>query len=136
MPTLIEIKENARRAIHGRLAVPCDLVDEDHPDGLVFGDDYAGDGLTVRYHTKIDTTGDLDGDYGERIDGIDRLVFNDENVAEVSAALYDNGEAPLALTRGARVTIEGYKGLVFSLDNQEPPDGPLETIWAVARIRV
>ena len=134
--SLVDIKAKARRAIHGRLAVPCSLTDLTHPDGLIFADDYSGKGLLVRYHTKIDTTGDLDGDYGEVIDGIDRLVFLDENVAEVSDALEANGEAPLTLSRGARVTIEGYKGLQFTLDAQEPPDGPLETIWTVARVRV
>ena len=69
------------------------------------------------------------------IDGIDRLVFNDENVAEVSAALVENGEAALVLSRNAEVTIPAYKGLKFILDSREPADGPLETIWIVARAR-
>lgn len=133
--SLVDIKNRARRAIHGRLAVPASLVDDDHPDGLVFGDEYTGAGLRVRFHNKIDRTGDLDGDYSQIIDGIEKLVFLDENVAEVSAALVANGEAPLVLSRGAEVTIEGYKGLTFSLDTQEPPDGPAETIWVVARLR-
>lgn len=134
--SLADIKAKARRAIHGRLAVSATLVDDDHPDGLIFADDYTGAGLTVRYHNKLDRTGALTDDYAEIIDGIDRLVFHDENVAEVSAALVDNGEAPLALSRGAQVTIEGYKGLTFALDSQQPPDGPGETVWVVARKRV
>lgn len=134
--SLIEIKEAARRVIHARAAVPCEYVDDDHPDGLVFAEDYTGDGLLVRYHTKMNVTGDIDGAYADRIDGIDRLVFLTENVAEVSAALEDNSEAPLVLSRNARVTIEGYQGLIFSLDSLEPPDGPLETAWVVARLRV
>lgn len=133
--SLADIKANARRAIHGKLAVSASYVDEDHPDGLIFAEDYVGTGLTVRYHNKIDRSGDLDGDYAEIIDGIDRLVFLDENVAEVSAALELNGELPLVLSRTGVVTIAEYKGLRFALDNQEPPDGPLETIWGVARLR-
>lgn len=133
--SLADIKAKARRAIHGRLAVAASLVDEDHPDGLIFADGYTGTGLTVRYHNKIDRTGDLDGDYSQIIDGIDKLVFLDDNVAEVSAALVANGQAPLVLARGAEITIPGYKGLTFSLDTQEPPDGPAETLWVVARIR-
>ncbi len=133
--SLVDIKAAARRAIHGRLAVPATLVDEDHPDGLIFAEDYTGERLTVRYHNKIDRTGDLNGDYAEIIDGIDKLVFLDENVAAVSAALVANGEAPLVLSRAAEVTIEGYKGLTFTLDTQEPPDGPAETLWVVARVR-
>lgn len=133
MSAIGDIKARARRAIHGRLAASATLVDEAHPAGLIFGEDYTGLGLTVRYHTKIAKTGDLDGSFAEVIDGIDRLVFNDENLAEVSAALVDNGEAPLSLSRSATVTIPEYKGLRFTLDSQEPPDGPLETIWVVAR---
>lgn len=133
--SLIDIKTQARRAIHGKLAVPASYVDEDHPDGLIFAEDYVGPRLTVRYHNKIDRSGDLDGDWAEIIDGIDKLIFLDENVAAVSAALVDNGEAPLALSRGATVTIEGYKALTFALDSQQPPDGPSETVWVVARVR-
>lgn len=133
--SLIDIKTQARRAIHGKLAVPASYVDEDHPEGLIFAEDYAGSGLTVRYHNKLDRSGNLDGDWAEIIDGIDKLIFLDEQITELSAALVENGEAPLALSRGAVVTISGYKGLTFTLDSQEPPDGPLETRWVVARRR-
>lgn len=133
--SLADIKAQARRAIHGRLAVAATLVDDDHPDGLIFAEDYAGGRLTVRYHNKLDRSGDLTADYAEIIDGIDRLVFHDENVAAVSAGLVANGEAPLALSRGAQVTIADYKGLSFELDSQQPPDGPGETVWVVARMR-
>lgn len=132
--SIADIKLKARRAIHARLAVAVDLVDEDHPDGLIFADDFTG-GLTVRYHNKLSREGNLDGDYSQIIDGIDRLIFLDENVAEVSAALVANGQPPLVLSRGAEIEIAQYKGLVFALDSQEPPDGPAETAWVVARIR-
>ncbi len=134
--SLADIKAKARRAIHRSLAVPALLRDAAHPQGLIFGDDYSGPGLLVRYHNKIDQTGGLDASYGEIIDGIDRMVFLDENIAEVSAALLANGEEPLALSRDATVTIPAYKGLRFTLDTREPPDGPAETIWVVARTRV
>lgn len=133
--SLADIKARARQAIHSRGAVPALLVDEDHPDGLVFADDYTGGGLLVRYHNKLDRSGDLDGDYSEIIDGIDRLIFLDSNVAEVSAALVENGEAALVLSRGAQITIPAYKGLTFALDTKQPPDGPEETVWVVARVR-
>lgn len=133
--SLVDIKTRARQAIHSRGAVPALLVDDDHPDGLAFGDGYTGSGLMVRYHNKIDRSGDLDGDYSEIIDGIERLIFLDSNVAEVSAALVANGEAALVLSRGAQITIPGYKGLTFTLDTKQPPDGPEETVWVVARVR-
>jgi len=135
VPTLDQIKAQARQKLHGLAAVSCDLIDVDHPDGLVFAAEYTGETLTVRYHTKLDQTGDLDGNYGEVLDGIDRLVFHDDNLAAVSQALVDNGEAPLVIARGAKITIPSYKNLAFKLDTLEPPDGPGETIWVVARTR-
>lgn len=133
--SLADIKRKARRLIHGRAAVAALLTDDDHPTGLIFPPAYTGPYLTVRYHNKLDRSGDLGGDYAEIIDGIDKLVFYDPNVAEVSAALVAAGELPLVLTRGATVTIPEYKGLRFTLDTQEPPDGPDETLWVVARSR-
>lgn len=135
MSGIADIKNRARRTIHGRAAVVALLVDGDHPDGLIFAPDYAGGGLRVRYQNKLARAGDLDGNYAEIIDGIDRLIFLDDNVAEVSAALVANGQPPLVLSREAEITIPEYKGLRFSLDSQEPPDGPAETVWVVARLR-
>lgn len=132
--SLADIKARARRGIHGRLAVSCLYKDQDHPDGLDLGVD-ATVGLTVRFHNKIDRNGDLDGDYSEIIEGIDKLVFLDENVAEVSAALVANGEPPLTLSRTGVVTIPEYKGIIFALDSEEVADGPAETLWLVARKR-
>ena len=135
MPRLDEMKAERRRELHDLAAVQANLVDDDHESGLIFGPYYEGEGLLVRYHNKLVKTGDITGEYADVIDGIDRLVFLDSNVAEVSAELYDNGEAPLVLSRGAVVTIPGYKGLKFILDSQEPPEGPEETAWVVARTR-
>ena len=132
--SLADIKARTRRGIHGRLAVSCLYTDQDHPSGLVLLPT-ATVGLTVRFHNKIDRSGDLDGDYSEIIEGIDKLVFLDANVAEVSAALVANNQPPLSLSRKGVVTIPGYKNIVFALDSEEPPDGPAETIWLVARKR-
>lgn len=129
-----DIKAKMRRAIHGRLAVSCQFKDQDHPAGLVLAED-ATASLTVRFHTKIDRNGDLDGDYAEIIENVDKLVFLDSNVAEVSAALVANGEAPIVLARKAEIVIPEYKNATFVLDTLEPPDGPLETVWLVARKR-
>jgi len=133
--SLADIKARARRAIHGSLAVSCSLTDNDHPGGLLFSEEYTGPGLTVRYHTKIAQTGDLEGSYAEVLDGIDRLVFHVENVAAASEALVENGELPISLLRNAQIIIPEYS-LVFRLDSLEPPDGPGEIIWNVARVRL
>lgn len=123
-----------RRVIHSRASFAASFEDDAHPDGLLFAPDYTGAGLVVRYHNKLDRNGDLDGNYAEVIEGIDRLVFSDENVAEVSAALVLNAQPPLVIERNAIVKIRAIKGASFSLDTREPADGPLETIWTVARL--
>lgn len=134
--SLIDIKAKARRAIHGRLAVPVtSFTDEAHPGGLSFGASLNPPSLTVRYHNKMARDGNLDGDYAEVIEGIDRLIFHDENIAEVSAALVAEGQPALVLSRGAEIVIQPYQGLRFILDTQEPPDGPSEIVWVVARSR-
>ncbi len=131
--SLVDIKNRARRAIHNRLAVPVDVIDSAHPTGLILP--LTGPKLTARYHTKLDRTGGLDDDYAQIIDGIDRLVFLDANVAEVSAALVANMESALVLAAKTVIIIPGYKAMRFKLDNREPPDGPAETAWTVARVR-
>lgn len=134
--SLIDIKAKARRAIHGRLAVPVtSFTDGAHPGGLSFGASLNPPSLTVRYHNKMARDGNLDGDYAEVIEGIDRLIFHDENIAEVSAALVAEGQPALVLSRGAEIVIQPYQGLRFILDTQEPPDGPSEIVWVVARSR-
>lgn len=133
MPDLSEIKARARRAIHGRLAVPVRY----YPDGDRTEEPV--EGITVRWHNKIDTTGDLDGQYGSVIEGIDRLIFSISNIEAVNS---DRAETPadpplepISLARGALVEIEGYQGAIFALDSQEPADGPEEIAWVVARQR-
>lgn len=134
MPDLAEIKARTRRAIHGRLAVPALY----YPNGSL--DDPADppvEGITVRWHNKIDTTGDLDGSYGSVIEGIDRLIFLRSNIADVNAArvLADPDAELISLRRGALVEIAGYQDALFHLDSEEPADGPEEIAWVVARQR-
>lgn len=131
--SLEDIKTQGRRAIARLASLSADLIDEDHPEGLVFSDSYAGSGLMIRFHNKRNLTGGLDGDYSQIIDSIEKLVFSDENVAEVSAALVENGQEPLVLSRNARIEVRAVKGSVFILDSEEPADGPIETIWVTAR---
>lgn len=131
--SLVDIKAAARRAIHQSLGVPATLVDADHPNGLVFAAGYGGPFLTVRYWNKQVKTGALNADYAQVIEGINQLCFLDDNIAAVSTALVANGQPPLVLERNALVTIPGYS-MVFSLDTDEPTDGPAETVWTVARM--
>lgn len=104
------------------------LIDDDNPFGVA---------ITVRWHNKIAEAGDLDGTYSSVIEGIDRLIFSDSEIVAINEAraAQDPPLDPIALTRGAEVSIPGYKGATFDLDSQEPSDGPEETVWVVARRR-
>lgn len=125
MSDLAEIKLRMRRAIHGRLAVPAlfsfGLI-QDVP-------------ITVRWGNRIDTTGGLDNSYGEIIDGIDRLIFLDSDIAAVNAARAIDALPPVVLQRTAQITIPQYKNARFGLDQLSPSDGPEETVWVVTRLR-
>jgi len=125
MPSLEDIKLRGRRVLAERASFDATITDDDHPEGVA---------IRVRWHNRIDRNGDLDGNYAEVIEGIDRLIFSDENVADTSALLVLDDKPPLVIERNAVVKIPALKGASFSLDTREPSDGPLETIWVVARL--
>lgn len=80
--------------------------------------------ITVRWHNKLSVHGDLEREgYAQIIEGIDRLIFNSDELAAI----------PLTLARGGVVTIPQYQGAQFQLDTSAPTDGPLDLIWNVAR---
>jgi hypothetical protein len=129
MRDLADIKAQQRRRLHQRAAVPALLYGEGLPD--------EGIAVTVRWHNKITQGGDLDGDYATIIEGIDRLIFSDSEIAEINAERLeaDPSDDPITVQRGQWIEIEKYKGAIFDLDSREPADGPEETVWVVARRR-
>lgn len=84
--------------------------------------------IYVRYHTKIAQTGDLEsGGYAEVIVGIDRIVFNRDELSEIAP--------PIKLRHRGVVTLTHpkFNGVHFWLETREPVDGPVDEIWAVTR---
>lgn len=83
--------------------------------------------VAVRWHNKLTLTGQLSGNagYSEVISGIDRLIFDREQLAVDG----------IELRRGDYIRIEspGFETAIFQLDAQEPDDGPVSTTWTVAR---
>ena len=100
-----DLKAQARQAVHDTLAVPAF---------------YEGVPITVRHHTRSLVHGDIGGEYASIQEGINRLVF-DRN------ALADAG---VTLVRGGVVTIPVY-GLALELDQPEAEDGPVTAHWQV-----
>lgn len=121
--SLSEIKTQAREELHGAMAEPASYSF----DG---GDEYptpeqteAGLSLTVRWHNKMKITGERDSSDVGILEGINRLVFNTDELAALG----------LTLTRLGVLTIPGY-GKSFRLDAHEEPDGPLNDYWSVVEL--
>lgn len=111
------LKSQVRQTVHDTLAVPAlyHSVDLDVPVEL-----------TVRWHTKIDRFGDLDGmGYAEVIDGINRVIFNRPELQEHGLVLRGGGEVEL--------TSSGFEGVRLVLVSMEPDSGPVDESWVVAQ---
>lgn len=116
---ITEAKAKARRRVHGLAAAPALYRDDSFAPGE------AAVEITVRWHNKIIPAASINSDT-EIISGIDRLVFNIEELAAL--------EPPLVLERGGLVTIPKYDNMVFELAFEEPNDGPVTTAWSVNAI--
>ena len=119
---LSEIKAQARAALHGAMAESASYSYQ----GNTYPTDEqsaAGLSLTVRWHHKMKIVGERTSDDSGILEGVNRLVFNTDNLAEL-------GFTPERL---AVVTVPGY-GKSFRLDYHEEPDGPLNDYWSVIEL--
>jgi hypothetical protein len=122
---LSAIKTQARAALHGAMAEPATYTAPG-----VGGATYptpeqidAGLSLTVRWHNKMKITGERDSSDVGILEGINRLVFNTENLDALG----------LTMARLGIIEIPGY-GKRFRLDAHEEPDGPLNDYWSVVEL--
>lgn len=107
-----QYKRQARRALHGIMAVPAF-----YQDSLT-----ASTPVTVRWHNKLVTNGaSQDGFDAQIIEGVNRLVFLESEIAL----------AGITLRRGGLVTVIDYDDILFKLDTQAPQDGPENIYWNV-----
>jgi len=111
---ITEAKARARRKLHKLASAPATYLDETLDEPV---------DITVRWHNKIIPAETINGE-SEIISGIERLIFNEEELA-----LLD-----LTLIRGAVVTIPKYDNMEFELGFEEPNDGPITTAWSVTAI--
>jgi len=112
------LKARTRRVVHDTLAVAA-LYDH---VGLVVPVE-----LRVRWHNKIARFGDIENvGYAEIIEGINRVIFDRDEL----------NEKGVVLERGGRVTLTPpqYHGAVLVLDTMEPDTGPIDQTWLVGRI--
>ncbi len=116
MATLAEIKARARKAVHAAFSVSA--------GHRSYGSDIHTT-IQVRWHNKLVLQGNGTSDgYADVIEGIDRMVFDIDELA-------DKG---IALERGDTITMgPEYHGAVLVLEEMEPMTGPVEQKWWVAR---
>ncbi len=81
--------------------------------------------LKVRWHSRIAIMGDsADAGYANIIDGVNRVIFDRDELAEKG----------VELTRNGRITFAHPQlvGTVLILAEREPYEGPVQEIWQVA----
>lgn len=120
---LSELKTQARAALHGAMAEPASYSFGGGDPVPTPEQIEAGLNLTVRWHNKMRIQGERDSSDVGIIEGINRLVFNTDNLAALD----------LTLERLGVVTIPGY-GKSFRLDQHDEPDGPLNDYWSVIEL--
>ena len=107
-------KRQLKRTVHDTLSVTATL--RSVAGGAV-------NAVQVRYHEKLVRTGSadaFDGTVSEIIEGVDRLIFDADDLAARS----------IVLRRGDVVLIPSLS-LGFQLDTVLPPMGPVITGWQV-----
>lgn len=116
MANLAEIKARARKAVHTAFSVSA--------DHRAYGSD-TPTAVKVRWHNKLVLQGNGTSDgYASTIEGIDRLVFDLDELTEKN----------IELERGDTVTMGPlYQNVVLVLEEKEPATGPVEQKWWVAR---
>jgi hypothetical protein len=117
-----ELKSQLRPALHAALANAATYT----LGGSTFPTEEqteAGLSLTVRWHNKIKITGERTQDDVGVIEGINRLVFSQDELDALE----------LTLARLAVVEVAGL-GKRFRLDFAEEGDGPHNVYWSVIEL--
>lgn len=119
------LKASTRRAVHDTFKVNALYQDAFMSQPLA---------VSVRWHNKIGVVGqDTNDGYAEVIEGVDRLIFNREELQRL-AHVTDNNQ-PLYPTKGGKVKLTDplFNGAVLVLDTKEPTTGPVDEVWNVTR---
>lgn len=119
--SIVEIKADARRAIHEEFGVPVIYTDL---DGTVYPSaEQSAEGLllTARFSTKARVLSP-DSDALTIMENVERLIFNDENLAELD----------LVLDSAGQVQLVDYN-IPLILDMELDRDGPINSYWTVTR---
>lgn len=117
------IKAQARQALHSAMAEPASYT---APGGTTYPTaEQVNDGLalTVRWHNKMRISGERDSTDAAILEGVNRLIFNNDELAALG----------ITLERRGLVAIPGYSKS-FRLEYHEDSDGPLNDYWTVVEL--
>lgn len=127
MGRFAELKAKARKAVHTAFAYSATYKDSSLDTAVT---------ITARWHNKLVLLGDFqDSGYASVVDGIERIIFNLDELAEVVVTKGGVESTGLIPRKGGVVTITdvGFDNAELILDVQEPRVGPLEDKWQVRR---
>jgi hypothetical protein len=110
-----DLKAAARKAVHDQFSVSATYNDSTLPSPVQ---------VRVRWHNRLLQQGDLSpGGYANIIEGVNRIVFSAEQIADLGLILRSRGT----------VQIPDYAA-TFALATREPTDGPVNVTWNVDRV--
>lgn len=112
-----DIKTRARRDVHNQFAVRALYQDPATPATQ----------LGVRWHDRYGMpVGNLPGgDYSEIFENVERLLFDDDELAIKG----------IVLSRNGTVTFPDFDNFRLTLDARIPRDGPVKIEWTIQRPR-
>ena len=81
--------------------------------------------IRVRAHNRLDRMADLNNEYSEVLEGINRIIFDRQSARAAN------------IKRGGQIWVceslaEIPEAQSYTLDSMEPYDGPVEEIWIAA----
>lgn len=111
------IKARARKAVHAAFSYSATYIDDTLDTAVA---------VDVRWHNRLVLLGDYqDGGYASVIDGIEKVIFDREQLAEKGLTPRRNGIV---------VIMEpGFDSTTLYLDTRENYVGPIEEKWMVKR---
>lgn len=120
------IKASTRRAVHDTFKVRALYHDPRMSEPMP---------VSVRWHNKIGVIGqETNQGYAEVIEGIDRVIFNREELEK--SAIITPDRNPIMPMKGGTIQLVDplFNNSVLRLDSREPIVGPVDEVWNVVRV--
>ncbi|WOK01454.1 hypothetical protein [Pseudomonas phage UF_RH7] len=105
-----------RRVVHDTLSLPATYQDHTLADPVP---------LRIRWHTKLNLTGDLENNgYAQFIEGIESIIFDRTELALKNITIRERGKVT--------ITAPNFSGQVIMIGPKDPLYGPIEEVYKVS----